>query len=462
MDRRTYLTTAAAASGLAIAGCTGEGETSDDQGGELNTADGDDDSSETAGGEETDEERNEQGDENETDDGDEGSDADDETSTDEDGTSDEEDETDDDEDENQPGIVGTFDDFEDVGPWQEFLGSMHVDTERSALGTQSVVMSPNDDGTARIRRELEEPIDVRDVAPGIATTADGPGWVLIQLQDPDGNYVEYSQRIQGNTPFVRTNYGLTRVRGDPDPDRVTLIQFVRWFHGSGTQFWVDDLHFVPEPDTGKVMIHFRGGHESHHERGLPLLEEFDLTGTAFVPTERIGSGGSWLTVDELDGLASSGWTIGSYGALGRPVSGLGDDDLNREIASSRAWLDEHGYGDGPHVFAFPDAQYDEAAYELVQQEYDLAFSGQSRSQGYAGNQHLCTVAEPPSNAEEGAELVDWTAEIGGITSIPFDALDDGSLAALEAAAERLADHRSTGDLELLTPAQMASDHLFTE
>lgn len=449
MDRRAYLTTAAVTAGLAIAGCTGSGDREDQ------SVDGVDDSEDV--GEEAVEGEQDDEDADETD---EGENTEDETDE-EDGDDGDEDEDENEEAENHPSIVGPFDDFEDEGPWQEFLGSMSVDTERSAIGSQSVVMEPNERGTARIRRELDEPIDTSEVAPGLATTADGPGWALIQLQDPDGNYHEYGQYMPGGTPMVRKNFGLTRVRGDPDPDRVTLIQFVRWYAGSASRFWVDDLHFVPEPDRGKVALCFRGGHESHRQQALSILREHGITGTALVPTEAIGGGGATMSPAQVDDLAQAGWTIGGYGARGRRLTGLGDGQLDREVVQSAAWLDERGH-EGPRVFAFPDAQYDADSYELVRNHYDIAFAERSRSQGYAANPHLWTAAESPTDPEEATELVDWAADIGGITTIPFEGLGGESLAALEATLDRIDERVAAGELDVVTPAEMANQYVFQE
>ncbi len=217
MRRRTYLTTTTATiGGLTIAGCMGDEATDDDPG--DGNGDRDDDSSET-------------------------------TDTDEDDAP-EEDETDE-EDEPTPGLVGTFDDFETLEEWMAFqdIGSLEADTDRAYDGSQSARLTPReDDGQVRIRRSLDEPIDVRDVTPGLAMTADNRGIVRIQLQDEDGDYVEYSQQVLPDMPLVRKNFGLTRVHGDPDPSEIIVLQVICWFSDdTESQVWVDDFHFVPTP-----------------------------------------------------------------------------------------------------------------------------------------------------------------------------------------------------------------------
>ncbi|TYL38874.1 polysaccharide deacetylase [Natronococcus pandeyae] len=428
MDRRTYLATGVA---IALGGCTelggpGESDTNDEHSS---------DSDESTGG-----------------------------------TASDSDDADDSDEDDYPELVGTFDDFEDLDEWWTWqdIGSLQADASRSYDGSQSALLtsSTESDGQVRIRRELDEPIDVRDVAPGIATATDtDQGVVRIQLQDEDAHYVEYSQQIQGDMPLTRTNFGITRVRGEPDLSKVVVLQIIRWFGDDAEgQQWVDDFHFVPNIDPGKVMLQFHGGYETHYTEALSRLEEYDFPATAFVPTGRLRSDpaveGDRLTRDQLDELAAANWTIGAQPATGMPLGNVDSDRLEDVIVDPIDWLSGEGYEDGARFFAFPASRYTEESYELVKEHYDLAFAGRSRSQGYAGNPHLCSRATA-SSPEEATELLDWTVEWGGITTIAFHQLDDPT--ALEALDETLAsleEHASAGDLEVITPAEMADEYVY--
>ncbi|TYT61264.1 polysaccharide deacetylase family protein [Natrialba swarupiae] len=434
MRRRTYLTTTTATiGGLTIAGCMGDEATDDDPG--DGNGDRDDDSSET-------------------------------TDTDEDDAP-EEDETDE-EDEPTPGLVGTFDDFETLEEWMAFqdIGSLEADTDRAYDGSQSARLTPReDDGQVRIRRSLDEPIDVRDVTPGLAMTADNRGIVRIQLQDEDGDYVEYSQQVLPDMPLVRKNFGLTRVHGDPDPSEIIVLQVICWFSDdTESQVWVDDFHFVPTPETGKVMLQFHGGYETHYTDAFPVLEEYDLPATAFVPTNRLrpdaAVAGDRLLYDQVDELDDAGWTIASQSARGVHLGGVNPNELESNLTDSIDWLTEHGYEDGARFFAFPGSEYTADSYELVQEHFDLAFAGQTQSQGYAGNPHLCSLVANP-DPEEAAGLIDWTAEWGGITSLAYYQLEESdALTSLEEAASALDERAAAGDVEVITPTEMADNYVF--
>ncbi|AGB38637.1 polysaccharide deacetylase family protein [Natronococcus occultus] len=371
--------------------------------------------------------------------------------------------------EDYPDLVGTFDDFEVLEAWWEWqdIGTLEADPSRSSIGSQSVLLtsSVEDRGQVRVRRELEEPIDVREVAPGLdlATDTDG-GVVRIQLQDEDAHYVEYSQRIAGDTPLTRHNFGITRIRGEPDLSEVVVLQVIRWFgdDAEGRQ-WVDDFHFVPRPTGGKVLLQFHGGYERHYTNALERVTEYDVPATAFVPTGRIREDdavdGDRLTREQVDELAAAGWTIGAQPANGQPLDGVDPDALEESVLEPIDWLTEAGYDDGARFFAYPGSSYTEGSYELVRNNYELAFAGRSRSQGYAGNPHLCSTTETPAPGEA-TDLLDWTVEWGGITTIPFYGLgDDDALAALEETLAGIDERRSAGELEVLTPAEMAESYV---
>ncbi|MDG5760445.1 polysaccharide deacetylase family protein [Natronococcus sp. A-GB1] len=436
MDRRTYLAIGAA---TVLAGCTelggpGEPDTSDER----------------------------------ADDG--GTEPSDETPDDDENSEDGDEEGDSEDEEEFPELVGTFDDFEDLEEWWEWqdIGTLEADSSRASLGSQSALLTSSADsrGQVRVRRELEEPIDVREVAPGLdlATDTDS-GVVRIQLQDADAHYVEYSQGFAGGTSLTRHNFGITRIRGEPDLSKVVVLQVIRWF-GDDTEGrqWVDNFHFVPRPTQGTVLLQFHGGYETHYTEALPRLEDAELPATAFVPTARLreneAAEGDRLTREQVDDLAAAGWTIGAQSANGQPLDGVDPNALEDAVVDPIDWLAEAGYGDGTRVFAYPGSTYTDESVELVRDNYDLAFAGRSRSQGYAGNPHLCSMAETP-DPDDAADLLEWTAEWGGITAIPFYELDgESALEALEETVRALEEYLEAGELEVITPAEMAEKYVY--
>ncbi|MFC4438198.1 MULTISPECIES: polysaccharide deacetylase family protein [Natrialbaceae] len=394
-----------------------------------------------------------------------------------------------DESDDYPELAGTFDDFEDLEPWVAFqdIGSIEADTERAYDGSQSARLTPDAEGHVRVRRELDDPIDITEVTPGLAMTAEDRGIVLIQLQDESGDYVEYSQQVLGDMPLARKNFGPTRVRGEPDLENIIVLQIIRWFGSDEAvageedeeleesdgaaddatdQMWVDDFHFVPNTNPGKVMIQFHGGYETHYTEAYPRIAETDYPATTFVPTGRLREDpaveGDRLTHEQVGELADEGWTIGAQPANGLQLQTVESDRVEEVVTEPADWLADEGYDDGARFFAFPASQYTEESYEAVQDTYDLAFAGQSPCQGYAGNPHLCSTVPNPT-PDEATELLEWTAEHGGITSIAFYQLEESdALGGLEATLDGLDEYVDSGDLEVITPAEMADEYVYED
>lgn len=412
MKRRTYLATAGA---LALAGCTSSEESDDPS---NNTSTGD-------------------------------------TPTETESDDDPVDEPDD------PEEAVTFDDFEDLSAWEIIMGSVSTDEEHVYEGTQSALLEASEsDGQVRISRMFDSSVDCSDMRPGLAVATDMAVTPVIQLYDENRNKAVYRQRLQSDIPMSRINFGLDYMQGDPDLSEIVEVHIVLWTGDeSAARMWIDDLHFVPHPETGKVLVQFAGGYESHHESALPLVEEYDFPATAFVPTSRIrGSAdadGSRLTRDQLDDLADAGWTIGSQTAHGNSLTTLEGRTQEDQLADAREWLEDNGY-DGAGYLSYPSGDYDGETLELAEEYYDLAFAGAFPAQGYATNPVLFTQVNSP-DADEARRVLDLTAEFGGITPITYYLLEE--TADLEAMLSHLAELEAAGDLEVITPADVESEYV---
>ncbi|WP_255169501.1 polysaccharide deacetylase family protein [Natrononativus amylolyticus] len=415
MKRRTYLATAGA---LALAGCMSSEDSDDPTNSSNDSDDGDDTEPDT------------------------GSD---------DGT----DEPDDPEEDH------TFDDFEDLANWEVLMGSMSVDDSQSYEGSQCALLEASEsDGQVRISRTFSESVDCSDMMPGLAIATDMPVTPVIQLYDEDRGKAVYRQRLQGDLPFERINFGIDYMQEDPDLSEIVEVHIVLWTGDEAEgRMWVDDLHFVPRPETGKVMLQFPGAYESHHETVLPMLEEHDYPATAFVPTARIRDSsdhdGSRLTRDQLDDLADAGWLIGSQSLHGNSLTSLEGRSQEDELADSRAWLEDNGY-DGAGYLSYPSGAYDGETLDLAREHYDLAFVGDYAPQGYVTNPVLCAQVSSP-DADRARHVLDITAEFGGITALSYYQLE--STDDFESMLSHLTELVEAGDLEVITPADVENEYV---
>lgn len=116
--------------------------------------------------------------------------------------------------------------------------------------------------------------------------------------------------------------------------------------------------YVRDPGGGAVAITFDDGFASVRSAAKPVLDELGWRATVFAVTDSVGSrepmlwlGGSTLdyaaerlplTWSELQELSAAGWEIGSHSRTHRLLSTLSDDDLDDELAGSKAAVEAYG------------------------------------------------------------------------------------------------------------------------
>lgn len=377
---------------------------------------------------------------------------------------------DDDDDRNggseDPVAIEQLDDFEDLDRWETVMGALSGSGERVFEGNQSAVLEANGAEQIRISRTFEDPIDATGMNPGMAVANDGIVDPTIQLIDGSGDWFEYRQLIHANTPFDRYNFGLGRVVGDPDPSAIEEINIVRWVGDEPETvgpLYIDDLHLVPRPSEGMVVLQFAGGHETTYTHARPTVDEHDLEATAFVPPAWLrqdeSEEGNRMTVGQLESLADAGWTIASQTYRDQLMTGLNPDEQEADIVTAVEWLEDNGYAEGARFLSYPAGRYDESSLELANQHHDLAYAGAYPSHGHILRPALTPRVLNP-DVEAATRALDLTATYGGLTSLAFYGLqEDEEVEAMEAAVEALADHVAAGDLQVVTPATVADEYV---
>ncbi|QLG48759.1 polysaccharide deacetylase family protein [Natrinema halophilum] len=360
---------------------------------------------------------------------------------------------------NENGTAVAFDDFENLDAWDAPLGTLSADESRTYTGSQSAKLESGSDNQFRIVRELSEPADLSGMRPCLAVSTEHEADMVVQLLDEDENRMVFRQQVHRGTPLVQTNFGVDTVDGEPDMSAISEVQLLRWTGDDDKgAVWVDDLRFVSTPDVGKVMLQFDGGYETDYTHALPVLQEYDYPAVSFITPGRVREDeratGDHLLREQLDELADAGWTIASHSMHGLDLTSLSDRDPESEIRDATEWLEDEGFEDGAQYFAYPQGMYNGDTLEFVAEHHDLAFAGLYPSQGFATNPHLCSRVDGP-DAGTAQSMLDLTAEVGGITSLAFGQLDDGSRSALAETIGHLNELESAGDLEVIGPSEMA-------
>ena len=136
------------------------------------------------------------------------------------------------------------------------------------------------------------------------------------------------------------------------------------------------------PRSGKrVVVTFDDAYLSVLERAYPVLASLGLPGVVFVPTDWPDRAppmswpgiSQWVGTEhesemrclrwpQLQELAAAGWEIGSHTCSHPHLSTLGDEDLRRELQTSRAVIEDR-LGLPCHTLAYPYGDHDERVVE---------------------------------------------------------------------------------------------------
>lgn len=117
-----------------------------------------------------------------------------------------------------------------------------------------------------------------------------------------------------------------------------------------------------------VIISFDDGWKNNFTRAFPLLQKYNMTATAFIPTNLVGKGtgpgtlGERMTWDDIAALRDAGWEIGSH-TLWHPYL-TKTKRAREEIFDSKKALEEK-LGITVTTFAYPFGVYNASIEQLV-------------------------------------------------------------------------------------------------
>lgn len=364
------------------------------------------------------------------------------------------------------GVVepGSEDDFENLSAWSEDTGSLSADSDRSLVGTQSAYLEVGSSATTgRISKTFDEPVDVSNVVPGVAITAESVVSPWIRLLDESGNRIDYRRTVTGGLPFMRYNFGINELDDSFDETAVTEIHLQLWTaEGTERGIWFDDFHFVPRPETGKVMIQFDDTHVTDHSEAMPLLSEYGYGAVTFVNPNYVGKevdSYERLSEEQLADLQAAGWCLSNHTETHANMPTLDRDEQERELRNGKAWLEERGYEEGARYFAYPFGNFDATTVELVEKYHEIGYAGGYPVQGYTSNTALASrISEP--DREQAEVAFERTARMPGITSVFYHQLEGEYRTDFEDMLEILHEYESAGEIDVILPPDVEQELLF--
>jgi peptidoglycan/xylan/chitin deacetylase (PgdA/CDA1 family) len=146
-----------------------------------------------------------------------------------------------------------------------------------------------------------------------------------------------------------------------------------------------------------VSLSFDDSTADQYTNVLPALQQAGLHGTFYVITGYIGVNPAYMTLSQLQAIASAGNEIAGHTVLHPDLTQVSNDEAAREICNSRNTLLNWGFQ--PTNFAYPYGSYNSTVEGIVQQCGYNSGRIDSDLQGVNGDCNGCDVSEtiPPAD-----------------------------------------------------------------
>jgi peptidoglycan/xylan/chitin deacetylase (PgdA/CDA1 family) len=114
-----------------------------------------------------------------------------------------------------------------------------------------------------------------------------------------------------------------------------------------------------------VSLTFDDGNADQYTNAFPLLQQYGMHGTFYIATGYTGVNPGYMTLPQLQNLASAGNEIGGHTVLHPDLAQLSADEATREVCQSRNTLLNWGFQ--ATDFAYPFASFNSATENIAQQ-----------------------------------------------------------------------------------------------
>jgi peptidoglycan/xylan/chitin deacetylase (PgdA/CDA1 family) len=141
-----------------------------------------------------------------------------------------------------------------------------------------------------------------------------------------------------------------------------------------------------------IILTFDDAYESFYKFALPLLLDYQYTGTLFVISRYVNCWNAWdvnlggkrfkhLSWDKLAELSKMGFEIGSHGMYHKDFTQMNDQHLYAELMLSKKEIEDH-IGQKVHFLSFPFGRYNKRVIEAAKA------CGYQKACGYFRKKHI--------------------------------------------------------------------------
>ena len=178
-------------------------------------------------------------------------------------------------------------------------------------------------------------------------------------------------------------------------DEECFRRHVRWLASGKVRVITLEQLLQEPPDHNAVAVTFDDAFMNFDRLAWPLLREYGLPVTLFVPTGHVGASNEWsgqaepgiptlplLDWKALGRLAEEGVSLGSHSCTHRDLRKLDDRNLREELDGASETIRDRT-GRRPAAFAYPFGLCDNRTAARVRSTYELACTTELRTLGTA-------------------------------------------------------------------------------
>jgi hypothetical protein len=342
--------------------------------------------------------------------------------------------------------------------WRVDAGTATLVEEAGWLGRPGVRMETSERGLARIERKYWQPVDFSgrefSIAAKFEATSESAAPVTVQLQDIDGNEMNYTDEV----PSEATGEWVRIDAGTNDADRIDLSQLthVRVQHyardGKESTLVVSDMRTHEKREQGTVVFAFEDDHEKIVTVAAPVLNDAGYAAGVFASPDRIGRK---VSVEDYRALVDQGWEVGVSPTGHADLSSL--DDERAAVEEAIAQLESKGFTGALNVYRPTHGSYTATTLGYAPELFDTTFTGVGRAAG--SNSRLSdtrtVLSLDADNLQKASEAVEAAATHRQTAVLVFHARHMDGQEGFAELVDRVATLESEGSLEVLTPTELA-------
>lgn len=170
--------------------------------------------------------------------------------------------------------------------------------------------------------------------------------------------------------------------GSVDVPRTDLESFCKLIYDKGYSFVSAKMYFDSEKKDNLIICTFDDAYQDVYDMAYPIFTKYNFTATVFVCSNYVGQDNSWnhkdkknrihLNLWKLKELENRGWEIGSHGTNHMSLLRLSTDEIIKDLARSKQFLEKHF--NKIVSYAYPYGDYNEHVANLAKQFYVNIFA----------------------------------------------------------------------------------------